>query len=58
MIIKIIKNKVYLKKIQRNNLNNIVHDINFLTYKIDNLKKIFSQNALIICKTQVAKYYT
>ena len=39
MIIKIIKNKNYLRKIQKKNLNNIVHKIDYLTYKIDNLKK-------------------
>ena len=41
LIIKIINNKKYLKKIQRENFTNVVHDIKFLTYKIDNLKSNF-----------------
>ena len=41
MITKIINNKNILKKIQKENLNNIVHDISNLTFKIDNLKKNF-----------------
>ena len=41
LITKVIKDKSLLKKIQKENLNNVVHDINFLTFKIDNLKKNF-----------------
>ena len=41
LITKIIVNKKYLKKIQKENLNNVIHKIDNLTYKIDNLKRNF-----------------
>jgi hypothetical protein len=41
MIIKIINNSKLLKKIQKENFNNIIHKIEDLTYKIDNLKSNF-----------------
>jgi len=41
LISKIIKNTNLLRKIQIKNLKNILHNINFLTYKIDNLKENF-----------------
>jgi len=41
MISKIIKNKKLLYKIQKKNFNNVIHKIDFLTFKIDNLKSNF-----------------
>ena len=41
LITKIIKNNKLLKKIQRQNFNNVIHRIGFLTSKIDNLKGNF-----------------
>ena len=41
LITKIIKNNKLLKKIQRKNFNNVLHHINHLTRKIDNLKGNF-----------------
>ena len=41
LIIKIIKNKNLLKKIQKKNFNNVIHEISYLTSKIDNLKSNF-----------------
>ena len=38
-IIKLIKNNNLLKKIQKINFNNVLHQIDYLTHKIDNLKK-------------------
>lgn len=39
LLIKIIKNKKLLKKIQKQNFNNVIHKMDFLTSKIDNLKR-------------------
>ena len=41
LITKIIKDKKKLKETQSDNLNNIVHKIDYLIYKIDNLKRNF-----------------
>ena len=41
LVVKIIKNPKLLKKIQRKNFKNVIHEINFLTTKIDNLKGNF-----------------
>ncbi len=41
LISKIIRNNNLLKKIQKSNFNNVLHKIDFLTYKIDNLKENF-----------------
>ena len=41
LISKIIRNNNLLKKIQKSNFNNVLHKINFLTHKIDNLKENF-----------------
>ncbi len=41
LITRIIKDKKNLKKIQKDNLNNLVHKIDNLIYKIDDLKKNF-----------------
>ena len=38
LITKIIRNNKLLKKIQKENFNNVIHKIDFLTNKIDNLK--------------------
>jgi len=38
LILKIIKNKTFLKKIQNTNFKNVLHDIEYLIFKIDNLK--------------------
>ena len=39
LIIKMIKNNNFLKKMQKINFNNVLHQIDSLTHKIDNLKK-------------------
>tara|TARA_B100000029_G_scaffold116215_1_gene108983 strand:+ start:2027 stop:4132 length:2106 start_codon:yes stop_codon:yes gene_type:complete len=41
LLLKVLKNKNLLKKIQLDNFNNVLHKIDFLTYKIDTLKKSF-----------------
>ena len=41
LIGKIIQNKKLLRNIQKNNFKNVIHKINFLTNKIDNLKLNF-----------------
>ena len=38
LILKVIKNKKYLKKIQEENFKNVIHKIDHLTRKLDNLK--------------------
>tara|TARA_Y100000590_G_scaffold461629_1_gene623667 strand:- start:2476 stop:4140 length:1665 start_codon:yes stop_codon:yes gene_type:complete len=41
IITKIIKNKKLLKKIQIKNFNNVIHEMDHLAFKIDNLKENF-----------------
>ena len=41
LVVKIIKNPKFLKKIQRKNFKNVIHKMDFLTTKIDNLKGNF-----------------
>ena len=61
IISKIIKNKKYLRKVQNSNFKNVLHKMNFLTSKIDNLKsnyltkKISLKVKLMLIKSKVRK---
>ena len=55
MITKIIRNTKYLRKIQRENLKNIIHNISFLTFKIDNLKRNFLNKKINYIKNKDLK---
>ena len=47
LITKIIKNNKLLKKIQRHNFFNVIHNMNFLTAKIDNLNANEAKNGSV-----------
>jgi len=52
---KIILNKKKLASIQNTNFKNVIHDIDFLIYKIDNLKKNFLQKKINYIKNKNLK---
>ena len=55
IINKIILNKKYLKKIQFSNFKNVIHDIDLLIYKMDNLKKNLLQKKINYIKNKNLK---
>ncbi len=52
---KIITNKKYLRKIQYSNFKNVIHDINILIYKMDNLKMNLLQKKINYIKNKNLK---
>tara|TARA_B100000579_G_scaffold118143_1_gene94974 strand:- start:931 stop:3036 length:2106 start_codon:yes stop_codon:yes gene_type:complete len=55
IINKIILDKKYLKKIQFSNFKNVIHDIDLLIYKMDNLKKNLLQKKINYIKNKNLK---
>ena len=55
IINKIILNKKYLKQIQFSNFKNVIHDIDLLIYKMDNLKKNLLQKKINYIKNKNLK---